>query len=261
MKDSSDGRDWLSTREAAERLGVSEASVRRWSDRGVLPVKRVGRRRERRFKAEHLQGFAPVGAPRPPIVGAPRRPVVGAPAIPEVMVGGHAIEAYTHLATFYDSDAGRLRLTAPFILEGLRAGQPCFLMAHGEVLDSYLERLRHMVGIDLDAAVANGLLRVADGPGATVDEALQFWEQAFWSAMESRAPVMRVVGEMAAVRDGFTSEGEMLAFEAAVNLTIKRFPCIAICQYDARSFSGQALFTALRTHPDLFSRPIGPFLN
>ena len=51
-------KDWLSTRQAAKRLGVSEASVRRWSDRGLLPVQRVGKRLERRFKAEHLERFA-----------------------------------------------------------------------------------------------------------------------------------------------------------------------------------------------------------
>src|SRR5204862_7386879 len=47
----------LNTREAAKFLRVSEASIRRWSDSGLLAARRVGRRRERRFHESDLQGF------------------------------------------------------------------------------------------------------------------------------------------------------------------------------------------------------------
>src|SRR2546421_5000462 len=121
-------KGWLSTRQAAKRLGVSEASIRRWSDRGLLPVQRVGRRRERRFKPEHLD--------RPPHDAPSTAPPVR-PGRAQVALGGQTIEVPIHLAAFYDSDAGRVRLTAPFLADGIRAGQPCFLLAHGEELDSY----------------------------------------------------------------------------------------------------------------------------
>ena len=75
---------WLSTLQAAKRLGVSEASVRRWSDRGLLPVQRVGKRLERRFKAEHVDRFvAPAPAGPPPRSDRPRVTVAG-----QVVVGG-----------------------------------------------------------------------------------------------------------------------------------------------------------------------------
>src|SRR2546428_10515716 len=38
----------LNTPEAARFLRVSQASIRRWSDSGLLAARRVGRRRERR---------------------------------------------------------------------------------------------------------------------------------------------------------------------------------------------------------------------
>src|SRR5260370_35239923 len=47
----------LNTREAARFLRVSEASIRRWSDSGLLPSGRVGRRRERRFAEADLIAF------------------------------------------------------------------------------------------------------------------------------------------------------------------------------------------------------------
>src|SRR2546426_7368523 len=43
----------LNTEEAARFLRVSEASIRRWSDAGLLPAVRVGGRRERRVREAH----------------------------------------------------------------------------------------------------------------------------------------------------------------------------------------------------------------
>src|SRR2546422_6352274 len=96
-------KGWLSTRQAAKRLGVSEASVRRWSDRGLLPVQRVGKRLERRFKPEHVERFAAPATPRPPL----------ASDIPRVALGGQAGGPRTPPPTPYDPDAGPARVGAP----------------------------------------------------------------------------------------------------------------------------------------------------
>jgi len=233
---------WLSTRQAAERLGVSEASVRRWSDRGLLPVQRVGKRRERRFKPEHIDS-----APRE----ARAEPVGKMSEKPQVILGGRSYDVPIHLAAFYDSDPGRVRLTAPFLADGIRAGQPCFLIAQGEELATYLIALDQMQGLDVDAALATGLLTVVGAPGRTVAAALAYWEQAMWSAMDRHVAVLRAVGEMVSERENFESEQEMLAYEVAFNTMAKRFPCAVICQYDVRKFSGPAILSALRAHPDI----------
>jgi len=233
---------WLSTRQAAERLGVSEASVRRWSDRGVIPVQRVGKRRERRFRPEHLDR-----APREARGGS----VTAGIHKSQVVLGGEAFDVPLHLAAFYDSDAGRVRLTAPFLADGIRAGQPCFLLAQGEELDSYMVALDQSPGIDVDSALTSGLLVVAGAPGNTAAAALDYWEKTLWSAMDRHVPLVRAVGEMVSERENFESEQEMLAYEVAFNMTARRFPCAVICQYDVRKFSGPAILSAFRAHPDM----------
>jgi excisionase family DNA binding protein len=240
MRDRS--REGLSTRQAAERLGVSEASVRRWSDEGRLPVRRVGKRRERRFRLEDVESASHVHARE--------RPRTAGQAA-QVMLGGQAVEVPIHLAALYDSDAGRVRLTAPFLGDGLRAGQPCFLLAQGEEAESYLAALDAMPGVDVDEALASGMLTVLGGPGRTVAKALDFWEEKLWAAKDRHAPVIRAVGEMVSERENFESEQEMLAYEAALNMTARRFPCAVICQYDVRRFSGPAILQAIRAHPDI----------
>jgi len=250
VTDSSSG--WLSTRETATKLRVSEATVRRWGDQGALPARRVGKRGDRRFRSEHVEGFVVPGRRQPP------QPAGGASS---VSMGGQQVAAGTHLAALYDTDAGRVRLTVPFLAEGLLAGQRCFLLAQGEELDDHLESLGLYPGLDVDGALASGLLVTGGGPGKTVRVALDFFEKILWSALDSKAAFVRIVGEMASVRAQFASEREMLTFEELVNMTFKRFPCVALCQYDVRKFSGQAVLKALRAHPDVYGSALGLLLK
>ena len=241
----------LNTEEAARFLRVSEASIRRWSDAGILPATRVGGRRERRFREVDLVAYLAGGSSSAHAVLAPG----------VANVGGVSLPLHSHLATFYNSDVGRLRLTVPFLADGIRAGQPCFLAADGNVLEKYFAALRE-AGVDIDSAVANGRFVVAvDGPGTTVEGALEYWEQQFWPALAGGETVMRVVGEMACERKAFTSDAEMMRYEAAYNMMAKRFPTVTLCQFDVREFDGETVFQAIRTHPDLFSLHLGSFLN
>ena len=238
---------WLSTREAAVRLRASEASVRRWADGGKLPVRRVGKRGDRRFRAADVDRLAAGG----------RR--AGADSREEratVLVAGHPVTAGTHLTVMYDSDSSRVRISAPFLAGGLLGGQQCFLFARGQELESHLQSLRRFHGVDVDQALASGTLVVDDAPGRTVSEALEFWENALWSALGSKATMVRGVGEVASERQRFVSERELLSYETMLNLTVKRFPCVVLCQYDVRKFSGQVILDALRAHPDLLATPL-----
>jgi excisionase family DNA binding protein len=238
----------LNTREAARFLRVSEASIRRWSDAGLLPARRVGRRRERRFSESDLKSFlgeSPQG--HPPADG--------------VNAGGVLLPFHGHFATFYDSDPGRLRITVPFLADGLRAGQACFLAASGKVLDTYLEGLGAERGFDVGSALESGHLVTVGGPGSTVDGALRFWEKSMGRAVAGGPTVLRVVGEMSCEREIFGSDAEMMQYEIAFNTIAARFPSVTLCAYDVREFAGQTIFDAMRVHPDLFNLRLGSFLN
>ncbi len=131
-------QELLNTAEAARFLRVSQASIRRWSDAGVLPGHRVGRRRERRFAHSDLVEF---------LNRTENQSAHAAHA--SIHVGGLPIPVPGHVATFYSSDAGRMRLTVPFLVEGLRFGQACFLVATDEVLDDYMKAIKDQDGLDL----------------------------------------------------------------------------------------------------------------
>lgn len=240
--------DLYTTRTAARLLGVSEASVRRWGDSGQLPVRRIGRRRTRQFAGADLRKF--LAAQAQPATDASAGVAASAPA--------PRIGAHDHLATFYDGDGGRLRLSLPFLREGLLAGQRCFLVASLELTTAYLEALREE-GIDPEAAIASGSLVTLTGVGSSIREAIGTWEQLFWQALGSGAGAIRVVGEVATY-EGFSDVAEMLNYEIAYDITAKRFPLMTLCQYDVRRFDGSTLLAALKAHPDLFEHRLGQVL-
>ncbi|TMF45565.1 MAG: helix-turn-helix domain-containing protein [Chloroflexi bacterium] len=233
-------------------LRVSQASVRRWSDSGLLEARRVGRRRERRFTQRDLENFLkPGSSARSPSATALER---------DVFVGGTHVPVHSHLATFYASDEARLRLTLPFLRDGLLLGEPCFLAAEGALKEAYLEALRREPRIDIDAAIRAGSFRIVAGPCTDVEGALAFWSQAMSEVLAAGPTLIRVVGEMASERTVFPTDDEMIKYEVAYNLIAKRFPTVTMCQYDVRMFGGETIFGALRAHTDLFELGLASFL-
>jgi len=226
----------LNTAEAARFLRVSQASIRRWFDAGLLPGHRVGRRRERRFSEADLVAFMERSS--------------GPAGGTKVKVAGVEAAVPIHLATLYSSDAGGLRLAVPFLAEGVRLRQPTFLVTSGTVLQRYANAL------DL-----NEVNVIEQFSGRTSAKVIEQWEQRFAEALAKGPTVIRLVGEMAGVRKRFTSETEMLDYEDAFEVMSKRYPLAAICQYDVREFDGVALLRALKAHPDLYDLRTGAFLN
>ena len=229
--------DLLNTAEAARFLRVSQASIRRWSDSGLLQAQRVGRRRERRFRESDLATFVDGSTP-------------AAPGAATASVAGVTANVPLHLATFFSSDLGGLRLAVPFLADGIRLRQPSYLVASGDILRRYADALEISEGIEV--------VHFEGGPAA---DAIAQWEQILAGATVKGASVIRIVGEMAAEREMFASEDQMLAYEEAFEVMCRRYPVAVMCQYDVRHFDGLAILRALKAHPDLFDLRTGAFLN
>ena len=242
MTEKTESSRLLNTRQAAGLIGTSEASIRRWSDAGLLAAQRIGRRRERRFREQDLRRFAEAGW-RPAAQAEPARTRTRRVGPAELALG-------SHVAAVYSSSTGRARLAGPFLAEGPGAGQPTFLLAGPDVCAAYLE-----------AAGGGGGVVVLDRQGATAAAVLATWEDLLWKAAEARPDAIRVLVDVASARPQFRTEDEWLACETSLNLLVARFPVVLICQYDAREFGGAQLLDALKTHPDLFAQRLSDFLT
>ena len=185
--------------------------------------------------------------------GGARSDLVG---LPDVMV-----QTGTHLATYFNSESGRLRLAIPFLRDGIKLGQPTFLIASGEVLDRYIKALEHEVKLELAEARQRGLFATAPTPGRTVKDALGFWAKLVTAAQSRGRTVVRIVGDMACVKKSFKSVHQMLIFEREVSLILKQSPTVAVCQYDVREFDGPSLLEAIKAHPDVSDLGFAKFVT
>jgi MEDS: MEthanogen/methylotroph, DcmR Sensory domain len=164
--------------------------------------------------------------------------------LPDVMV-----QAGSHLATYFNSESGRLRIAIPFLREGIKLGQPTFLIASGEILERYIQALEQEVKPELAKARRSGLFATAPTPGRNVKEALTFWADKIAAALSGEPTIVRVVGDMACVKASFESVHQMFLFGREVSSILKQSPTVAVCQYDVREFDGPSLLEAIKTHP------------
>ena len=241
----------LNTRAAARYLQVSEASVRRWADAGLLPATRVGVRKARRFREADLARF----------VAAGDRGLPGAiSGDSTITLNGRPVRVSSHLAGFYGSDSGRLRQGLPLLLDGLARDEPCLLFATPEIQQHYVRALKAQ-RVDLEAATRVQrfvTLAVArDTPEAWIAKL----ETMLTEAMRRQPGPVRFVAEVTA---GLKSTGSLKALlhqEQLLTPLVKRFPVVLLCLYDVREFDGPTILEALKLHYETYDQGFGYFLS
>ena len=239
--------NYIGTREAARLLGVSEASVRRWSDSGMLVAHRVGRRNERRFERSAVLKLR-----------GSERAAASVSAQP-VRLEGYEVPPHTHLTSFYTSDRGRLRLGVPFLRDGVAAGQPCVVMANRETARILQDELK-TEGTDVKSALEGGRLRL-HVPFNSPEEGIEVFERDFLEFTRRGDLVIRVLGEATQNAQTLGSVDVLIRFERMLDALISRYPVVLICQYDVRRLNGTEVIDVLKVHGDNFDRPLGMFLN
>jgi transcriptional repressor of dcmA and dcmR len=238
-----DSEQLLDIEQAARFLNVSETSLRRWTNAGRLACLRVGRRRERRFRTADLLSF---------MESQPAVPGAADPHAAEdrMLVDGVAVLHGSHLFGLYDTDAGRIRQAAEFLVAGCRPGAVGLLVAKPEDRDrilAALERSDPLARLDIEAG------RVVVGEyAATLEAQLDWWETRLLDATGAGAKSIRVVGDIQGFAEVISRE-DVLSYEAAYDRRIAhRFPVVTLCQYDVRRFSSVAILDALKLHRDSF---------
>lgn len=242
----------LNIKEAAAVLKVSEASLRRWTNAGLLACMRLGAKRERRFRREDLMLFlenrdAPVVTPQ-----TTSRPS-------EVLLEGVTIEYGSHICTLYENDLGRLKWSVPFLVDGLRNGDGCFLIGTKATRNEILGHVK-AAWDGVPKAIETGQLIQSDG--IPDGEAMcRFVEHSIFMATRGGLRSFRLLGDMTWCLALGMSQDELFAYERQFNHEIgHRFPMVSVCQYDARDFSGPAVLNALKCHEDTFNYPLSRFL-
>jgi excisionase family DNA binding protein len=241
----------LDISEAAQFLNVSETSLRRWTNAGDLACLRIGLRRERRFRRADLLAFME----QPAVSQHPRdgkeRSMKMRDSRDEPVAAIHG----NHLCGIYGTDAGRLDLVVPFLLEGVHQKSVCFLVAPSRVQGAVLKAMKRRRA-SLDSDIKAGRLIVSEHQKSPSAQC-RFFERAMEKAEDEGVESFRVVGDMWGLRLKVSAK-QMIQLEVGFErLIVPRFPVVALCAYDARKFTGVELLDALKDHDDTFRIPMG----
>ena len=249
-----DANELLDIGQAAEFLRVSETSLRRWTNSGKLACLRIGQKRERRFRRADLLAFMEnqpgelgAGSGR----GSPETSAHARSPRPNADLPGHT-------CSLYSTDAGCIDLAVTFLLDGLREGSSCYLVAGPRVRDGILEemiRTRESVPADIES----GKL-VLSNYHKSPREQWEYYASCIAEAASNGATSFRVFGDVWALRKK-TSAETVVEYEYGYDQLISaRFPVTTLCGYDARRFDGLGLFSALKGHPQTLRRPFADAL-
>jgi MEDS: MEthanogen/methylotroph, DcmR Sensory domain len=167
----------------------------------------------------------------------------------------------SHIACFYTTDAGRLRIGLPFLRDGLLAGQSVVLLrATPDVREHYFAALRNE-GVDAAAAIEAGLLMLYPEVSGSAGDQVARFEQMLTAASRTRTGPIRILAEVLADVETLGSVAEHMVVEQRVNAVFKRFPVVTICAYDVRAFDAVTVIEALKLHTDSYGPQIGYWLN
>ena len=167
----------------------------------------------------------------------------------------------SHIACFYTTDAGRLRIGLPFLRDGLLAGQSVVLLrATPDVREHYFAALRNE-GVDAAEAIEAGLLMLYPEVSGSAGDQVARFEQMLTAASRTRTGPIRILAEVLADVETLGSVAEHMVVEQRVNAVFKRFPVVTICAYDVRAFDAVTVIEALKLHTDSYGPQIGYWLN
>ena len=245
-----DVHDLLDIGEAARFLNVSETSLRRWTNAGVLQCLRIGQRRERRFRRADLMAFMEDQPSRSPLTDS--RTVADATSWP--LDDSTTLNHGGHLCALFASQLGRATLAVRFLLEGLQEGSMVYLVASDRSTKHILGYLKERRP-SLHEDIAAGNLLFCDyqkDPRAQIKD----FEVQLDKAASAGRQSFRVFGDTWQMRRK-TSAQRFAEYEAAYDqFIVRQYPVVTVCAYDVRRFSGVDVLDALKAHRDTFRYPL-----
>ena len=212
----------LDIREAAEYLRVSEMSIRRWTNSGVLKCFRVGGKQERRFQMTDLEDFLRDMHHRN------LRPL-----------GFWDLRAQdgAHLTHFYSGRKEALDVSTAYVAEGLKRGERVLAVMPPERSRELRANLNRR-GI----LVKSGQLLLSEGM-----DSLEAMIRYLGSILEAPGP-FRLVGDGAwTLRKNWDMEAIRALEEAGESLDSKAGR-LFLCQYSLEDFSGAHIMMAAEMH-------------
>ncbi len=241
----------MTLEEAAQYLGVSKTSLRRWTRDGQLSCHRIGVRAERRFDQKMLDEFLlrrSTGLP----IATPGTGVTLADAVHQAAQDGR----HKHVCLYFRNPIEQWEAFRQYFLDHYRAGLPTTYLHQASSREQLIERV-HGEGIDAQDAINRGLLRLVPARDSylrqgvfSADFMISFMRLIMVRMRDDGFRKHLVTGEM----DWFFSDTpgveDIHAYERRLNKLLDEYPDVTVvCQYDITRFDSENVLEACCTHP------------
>lgn len=165
-----------------------------------------------------------------------------------------------HICQIFNNDAEREDALLKFLLSGLQGGE-CLCCFSEKVRESLLETFLAQNGISYSSVKDSGRLQLSGtneiyfaddrfDPARMLDLLTRYHQD----SVVQGYPAARVIGEMTPAIEHVHGGNRLLEYESKVSLLLQEHPVTAVCQYDARAFSGSTIMDILKVHPLMMMR-------
>jgi hypothetical protein len=168
--------------------------------------------------------------------------------------------AGTHICQIYNDEDERNDALLHFLASGLRAGE-CTACFSENISEGEIDDFLHGQSLSLSEAKSRGAFALSKTSevyyqGGTFDPArmLGLLTEYHAKSVSSGFPNARVIGEMTAEIERIPGGSRLLEYESKVSQLLRQRPITAVCQYDARAFSGATIMEVLSVHPMMVVR-------
>ena len=228
----------LNVRQAAELLNVSEMTVRRWTNAGLLACFRIGKKRERRFYPSDIKQFieGKTSSPRTgeKTSGIPARRVA-------LGFGGLDVPDGTHMAHLFADVSEALDVQALFLRQGIENKETVMVISPQHRREQLLSAMEQE-GLDVAELIREN--RLIQGSGKQTP--LEMAEYISNAAVSARGR-FRLIGDMSWTAHEKWSEENLRTLEESTNTRLGPGN-LFLCQYSLKEFCGTQTMIALETH-------------
>ena len=172
-----------------------------------------------------------------------------------IQLGGARLDRLRHVCGLFNGVDEEYGMLAPFIHEGLAAGDKAFLSVDPGRGDGHRRSLRE-AGVDVEGRCRSGQLEIEPWdrthlrPGYFDQDAmLDLVANVLMRARIEGYPLTRLVASMEWALEDLPGVHDIVAYESRFNRMIAPYDDVVICTYDATRFGGDLIVDVLRTHP------------
>lgn len=160
-----------------------------------------------------------------------------------------------HICQIFNEDDERHNALIDYVISGLQTGEDTACFSENESEETLLEHFEKN-GISYKKVEASGefsMSKTGDiyfaGGKFEPDRMLSLLQQFYENSVKKQRSGARVIGEMSPEIESILGGSRLLEYESKVSLLLRKYPVNAVCQYDARSFSGSTILDVLKVHP------------